>query len=644
MFVVRKSTHNPLLKPVLDHSWESFAAFNWCPIQDKNKIHALYRAESDTQYVHKKELRISSVGHVQSKDGHHYEKRKQFIFPEYEWEQFGCEDPRVTKIDDTYYIFYTALSVFPFAAEGIKIAVATTKDFKKIISKHLVTPFNAKAMVLFPEKINGKYVAMLSAHTDAPPVITALAEFDSLEEIWSPAYWEKWHREIESHRIVLRRGESDHVEIGSAPIKTKDGWLLIYSHIQNYFSDNKIFGIEALLLDLKDPTKVVARTSGPLLVPEETYEEFGQVPNVIFPSGAFVAGKKLFIYYGATDTTCCRASVNLEDLLRSIKRQPVFTRSQQNPILLPLENHAWENKAVFNPAAVELKGKIYIVYRAMGSEDTSVMGLAISKNGKDILERLEGPIYGPREAFEMKSHPGNSGCEDPRLTQIEDTLHLFYTAYDGVNPPVVAAASISLKDFAKRQWQNWTQPTIITPVGIDNKDACLFPEKIKGRHFVFHRAHNHICLDPVKAEVCIAPALHHFFKAQVGCHQPLPGHARDDEGNRHGVQVDRAQEPFRAHFLIQKDGQRQTDYGGGTDVQPGEDAEVLDCDDPARCVPQPLVLQQADKVVQVGKHLRSCKGQDHGEEDESVDAHQDEEEARRQCHLRHVPVKPSAKG
>ncbi len=498
MLVVRRSTHNPLLKPISDHSWESFAAFNWCPIQDKKKIHALYRAESDMEYVHKKELRISSIGYTCSEDGHHYEKRRQFIAPEHEWEQFGCEDPRVTKIDDTYYIFYTALSVFPFAAEGIKIAVATTKDFKKIIQKKLVTPFNAKAMVLFPEKINGKYVAMLSAHTDSPPVITALAEFDSLEEIWSQAYWEKWHSEIESHRIVLRRGETDHVEIGSAPIKTKDGWLMIYSHIQNYFSDHKIFGIEALLLDLKDPRKIVARTSGPLLVPEETYEEFGQVPNVIFPSGSFVAGKKLFIYYGATDTTCCRASVNLDDLLRSIKREPVFSRSKKNPILLPLENHVWENKAVFNPAAVELKGKIYIVYRAMGSDDTSVMGLAISKNGKDILERLEEPIYVPRQAFEMKTHPGNSGCEDPRLTQIDDTLYMFYTAYDGVNPPGVAATSIAAGDFLKRNW-NWTYPTIITPVGIDNKDACLFPEKIKGHYFVFHRAHNHICLDRVRS-------------------------------------------------------------------------------------------------------------------------------------------------
>ena len=498
MLVIRRSTHNPLLKPIADHSWESFGVFNWCPIQDKNKVHALYRAESDVEYVHKKELRISTIGYTESADAHHYEDRRQFIVPEYDWEKFGCEDPRVTKIGDTYYIFYTALSTYPFSAEGIKIAVATTKDFKKIEQKHLVTPFNAKAMVLFPEKINGKYVAMLSAHTDSPPVITALAEFDNLEDLWSQDYWKNWHDNIEDHRIVLRRGETDHVEIGSAPIKTKDGWLMIYSHIQNYFSDNKVFGIEALLFDLKNPSKIVARTSGPLLVPEETYEEFGQVPNVIFPSGSFVAGEKLFIYYGATDTTCCRASVNLNDLLNSIKKESVFKRYEKNPTLSPVAEHAWEDKAVFNPAAIELGGKIHIVYRAMGHDDTSVMGYACSKNGKDIDERLAEPIYIPRRSFEGKTHPGNSGCEDPRITEVGDSLHMLYTAYDGINPPVVAATSIKTKDFLKKNW-NWTNPEIVTPFGIDNKDACLFPEKIKGNYYIFHRAHNHICFDPVKS-------------------------------------------------------------------------------------------------------------------------------------------------
>lgn len=498
MFVVKRSTHNPLLKPTGDHAWESFATFNWCPIQDKNKIHCVYRAESEEKYVHGQNLRVSTIGYAQSKDGRYFEERSQLIFPEYEWEKFGCEDPRVTKIGDTYYIFYTALSTFPFSADGIKVAVATTKNFKKIEEKHLVTPFNAKAMTLFPEKINGKYVAMLSVHTDKPPVIMAKAEFDVLEDIWSPEYWKKWHNNIEKNRIKLRRVDSDHVEIGSPPIKTKDGWLLIYSHIQNYFSEKKIFGIEAVLLDLENPSIIIARTNGPMLVPEDIYEEFGQVPNVIFPSGSFLQGKKLHIYYGAADTTGCRAKVYLEDLLRSMKKEQVFNRYEKNPILKPLKRNKWEDKAVFNPAAVDVAGNVHIVYRAMGSDDTSVMGYAISKNGKEITERIKHPIYVPREPFESKYHPGNSGCEDPRITVIDDKLYMFYTAYDGNNPPVVAATSILVEDFIKRNW-NWSRPELVTPFGIDNKDACLFPDKIGGEYHILHRAHNHICFDSIKS-------------------------------------------------------------------------------------------------------------------------------------------------
>ena len=498
MFVVKRSLYNPIISPTIDHPWESFAAFNWCPIQDDEKFHCVYRAMSEMKYIKGHELSLSTIGYGVSKDGHWYEPRKPLITPKYEWERYGCEDPRVTKIEDTYYIFYTALGTFPFRAEGIRIAVAVTKDFETIDERHLVTPFNAKAMALFPEKIDGKYVALLAAHTDMPPVKICLAEFDSIEQIWSTAYWDKWHAEIESHRMIVRRTEHDQVEIGAVPLKTKEGWLVIYSHIQNYFSDNKIFGIEALLLDLNDPKKIIARTDSPLLIPEETYEEFVQIPNVIFPSGATIKGEELYIYYGATDTTCCRADVNLQALLKSMRKEPVVTRHKKNPILEPLDNHPWENKAVFNPAAVAIDGKVHIVYRAMGDDDTSVLGYAYSKDGLSITERVEHPIYVPRESFEKKVHPGNSGCEDPRITQIDDMLYMFYTAYDGVHPPAVAATSISVKNFLKKNW-DWSWPAIITPADVDDKDSCLFPEKIGDNYLVFHRTHDHICLDPIKS-------------------------------------------------------------------------------------------------------------------------------------------------
>jgi len=89
------------------------------------------------------------------------------------------------------------------------------------------------------------------------------------------------------------------VEVGTQPIKTKDGWIIIYSHIKNYFNERRLFAIRAVLLDLKNPLKIISRTTMPLLTPEEYYENYGLTPNVIFPSGAMLEKNILRIYYGA---------------------------------------------------------------------------------------------------------------------------------------------------------------------------------------------------------------------------------------------------------------------------------------------------------------------------------------------------------
>ena len=134
------------------------------------------------------------------------------------------------------------------------------------------------------------------------------AYLDKIEELWSPVFWEKWNEKIDEYVIDPRRNNYDHVEVGAPPIKTKYGWLLVYSHIQNYFEHpeklHTIFGIEVLLLDLKDPQKIIGRTMGPVIVPEEFYELSGYVSNVIFPSGALIEKDILSIYYGAKRYNC----------------------------------------------------------------------------------------------------------------------------------------------------------------------------------------------------------------------------------------------------------------------------------------------------------------------------------------------------
>lgn len=492
MPLFERSFENPILVPQNDLPWEADGAFNGCAVRNGSKTTLLYRAQSlpmlhdDGPWVS-----ISSIGRSESPDGIHFRHHDRFIVPEEPWERYGCEDPRVTKIDGKYYTFYTALGGFPFGPENIKVGVAVSKTLKRVSEKHLVTPFNAKAMAMFPERIGGKLWVLLTADTDKKPAKVAIASFDSEEDLWSPEKWTKWYDELDRHTLSLKRHDTDHVEIGAPPVRTKAGWLVFYSHIQNYGTDHPVFGIEAFLLALDDPRRIVGRSRSPLLVPEEEYEEYGKVKDIAFPSGAVVRGKSVYLYYGAADTTTCVAKGNLPVILAELtadpKRYPAFERFRENPVLCPIHDHPWESKAVFNPAAVCETGKVRILYRASSDDDTSVFGYAESRDAYRISKRLPDPVYVPRADFERKKNPGNSGVEDPRITRIDDTYHMFYTAVDAEGPPRVALTTISAKDFLAGRFDRFSMPKLISPPNIDDKDACLFPEKIGGKFVVMHR-------------------------------------------------------------------------------------------------------------------------------------------------------------
>ncbi|MDP3769382.1 MAG: hypothetical protein U1A25_01900 [Candidatus Sungbacteria bacterium] len=491
MTIFQRSKYNPILGPLQEHAWESQATFNGCPIVDNGKTHLVYRAVSNQH--------VSSIGYAVSAKGIHFTNRKQLITPEQEWEKYGCEDPRVTKLNKKFFIFYTALSTYPFNADGIKIAVAITKDFKTIEEKHLVTPFNAKAMVLFPEKIKGKIAALLTVNTDRPPSHVCIAFFDKEEDIWSPEYWKKWYASLDTHIVHLKRDPRDHLEVGAPPVKTKKGWLFFYSYIENYFSPPPTFGIEAALLDLKHPDRILERTGKAIMVPEADYERRGNVANIVFPTGCLMAGNTITLYYGAADTTCSTATARFDALYKELSKPEAqiftFTRFAGNPIIKPDPAHSWESKATFNPAVLFLKNRIHILYRAMSADNTSVIGYAASKDGCHIDTRLPQPVYVPREDFEQKLVAGgNSGCEDPRITKIGSKLFMCYTAYNGKDTPRVALTSISVQDFLNKKW-NWKKPVLISPPAIDDKDAALFPEKIKGKYAVLHRIGVSIWID-----------------------------------------------------------------------------------------------------------------------------------------------------
>lgn len=499
MFTITRLEKNPILSPNEDHPWESNAVFNASPVIYKRKMCLVYRAMSGPDLLKAPHIRTSVIGRA-FQSGGEYTDRKVLVRPDTDFDRYGCEDPRVTKMDGKYYIFYTALGGYPYSAENIRIAVAVSDDLETITEKHLVTTFNSKGMAMFPEKIGGKYAALVTINTDQPPSQICYVECDKIEDFWSETFWADWRKKVDTNKLDVRRRPEEHIELGAAPIMTDLGWLMVYAHIQRYGHPDQAFGIEAVLLDKKDPRKVIGRTKGPFMIPETYYERIGDVPNVIFPSGVMIRKGRLEIHYGAADTHCAVATVPIDELLsamtggdkREVKRFP------GNPIISPRNGYFWETLGTLNPASIDIDEKIYILYRAVSDRNVSTIGCAISSDGLTIKERLDKPVYSPRESIETNGSGSNFGSEDPRLVKIGDKIFMIYTAYDGTTPRV-AVTSISVKDFVARRFANWSKSEAITPAGIPDKDAVILPEMINGKYLVIHRVNESICADFVSS-------------------------------------------------------------------------------------------------------------------------------------------------
>ncbi len=159
-------------------------------------------------------------------------------------------------------------------------------------------------------------------------------------------------------------------------------------------------------------------------------------------------------------------------------------RFNGNPVLRPVSEHSWESKYLLNPGAVRLNGRVYMVYRAFGDDEISRLGMASSDDGFNFTERIEEPIFEPKTPSEEK------GCEDPRLTLIDDRVYMVYTAYSGTVAQI-AAASISTDDFLNHRWRKWHRHGLVFP-GFTDKDGALFPERFKGKYAMLHRVDPHI--------------------------------------------------------------------------------------------------------------------------------------------------------
>jgi len=226
-------------------------------------------------------------------------------------------DPRLVKVEDTYYIIWCT------DFYGASIGLAKTTDFKTFIRlDNPFIPFNRNA-VLFPEKINNNYV-MLSRPSDSGH--TPFGDI-FLSESPDLTYWGK-------HKHVMGKSSNwwENVKIGggAAPIKTDEGWLLIYHGVTGT-CNGFVYSIGGAILDLKNPSIVKYRCNTTLITPQEWYEERGFVPNVCFPCAALCDADtgRMAIYYGAADSYVCVAYTTLDIITDYIKEHSVLSESDK---------------------------------------------------------------------------------------------------------------------------------------------------------------------------------------------------------------------------------------------------------------------------------------------------------------------------
>ncbi len=288
---------NPAIT-VKDIPFRANTVFNGTPIVTNDGVYLLLRVEGQHGY--------SFFALARSKDGLNFtidEKpvmlpAKKGRFASYEIK--GIEDPRVTIVEDTCYVMYTAVGNY-----GPRIALAKTSDYVNYERIALVSEPGNKDGILFPRKVKGRYVRL-----DRPIGLGT----GSIWVSYSPDLVNWGDSEVV---ITPRGGYWDDFRVGASvtPIETEQGWLEIY-HGVRMTSAGPIYRIGVVLLDLDDPSKVIKRGDQPILSPREEYERIGDIGNVCFACGAVLDDNgDMKIYYGAADTSICIATCKLEHIL-----------------------------------------------------------------------------------------------------------------------------------------------------------------------------------------------------------------------------------------------------------------------------------------------------------------------------------------
>lgn len=250
-------------------------------------------------------LYLTSISHLRlarSKDGRSFiVDEKPALWPDQPYEAYGLEDPRITRLGDTYYVVYKGV-----APTGITQCLASTKDFSTW-KKHgiIFAPENMDAMI-FPEKVRGEYVAL---HRPQPKMMG------------QPNMWIAYSDDLlhwGEHKFLMGCSsgtwEGGRIGGGAVPFLTDRGWLEIY----HAATPDDRYCLGGVLLDAEYPERVLAKSPHPILEPEAPYETSGFKANVVFSCGATVQDDTVSIYYGASDEVMAAADMSVTEILDSL--------------------------------------------------------------------------------------------------------------------------------------------------------------------------------------------------------------------------------------------------------------------------------------------------------------------------------------
>lgn len=337
---LKKCDNNPILKPNSENFWENLVVCNPGVWFENGKFYMLYRAAGD-DLDH-----IIRFGLATSTDGINFVRQSnQPVFsPSIDGPDMGgIEDPRIVKFADEFYITYAYRPYPPgqywnFEHDVIQLpqtsefapavyqnnisnsGLATTKDFRNWRRLGRITQSNLddRDVILFPEKINGKF-ALLHRPKEWKGEKYGCHE---------PSIWITFSDDMmvwnqQSQLLMAGKKNTWEEKIGGStpPLRTHAGWLIIYHGVEN--GGRGFYRVGAALLDIDDPSKVIARASNWIMEPEHDYELNGFYNGCVFPTGNVIIDDTLYVYYGAADKYIGLATCNINELIKFILKEKV---------------------------------------------------------------------------------------------------------------------------------------------------------------------------------------------------------------------------------------------------------------------------------------------------------------------------------